>query len=113
LIVSFAALPKGPNNYHPYRRTQQALARRNEIIGLMAQNGYITADGLAEVIQGCRRDAVQVAAGDDGAEENLVEVEFEDLVLRIGRLDPQRDQRFLDPASRRQPWITSASPSTS
>ncbi|MET7243927.1 penicillin-binding protein 1A [Methylobacterium sp. EM32] len=37
-----AALPKGPNNYHPYRRTQQALARRNEIIGLMAQNGYIT-----------------------------------------------------------------------
>ena len=39
-----AALPKGPNNYHPYRRTQQALGRRNEIIGLMAQNGYITAE---------------------------------------------------------------------
>ncbi|WP_407525633.1 penicillin-binding protein 1A [Methylobacterium oryzisoli] len=37
-----AALPKGPNNYHPYRKTQAALARRNEIIGLMAQNGYIT-----------------------------------------------------------------------
>ena len=37
-----AALPKGPNNYHPYRQTQKALDRRNEIIGLMAQNGYIT-----------------------------------------------------------------------
>ncbi|MER2267675.1 penicillin-binding protein 1A [Methylobacterium oxalidis] len=37
-----AALPKGPNNYHPYRKTQAALDRRNEIIGLMAQNGYIT-----------------------------------------------------------------------
>ena len=37
-----AALPKGPNNYHPYKKTQAALARRNEIIGLMAQNGYIT-----------------------------------------------------------------------
>ncbi|MGY2051986.1 penicillin-binding protein 1A [Methylobacterium sp. JK268] len=37
-----AALPKGPNNYHPFRKTQAALARRNEIIGLMAQNGYIT-----------------------------------------------------------------------
>jgi penicillin-binding protein 1A len=37
-----AALPKGPNNYHPYRKTQEALSRRNEIIGLMAQNGYIT-----------------------------------------------------------------------
>ena len=39
-----AALPKGPNNYHPYRKTQAALSRRNEIIGLMAQNGYITAE---------------------------------------------------------------------
>jgi penicillin-binding protein 1A len=37
-----AALPKGPNNYHPFKRTQEALGRRNEILGLMAQNGYIT-----------------------------------------------------------------------
>ena len=37
-----AALPKGPNNYHPYRKTQAALDRRNEIIRLMAENGYIT-----------------------------------------------------------------------
>jgi penicillin-binding protein 1A len=36
-----AALPKGPNLYHPYRHPQDALRRRNEIIGLMAQNGYI------------------------------------------------------------------------
>ncbi len=33
-----AALPKGPNNYHPYRKTQAALDRRNEIIRLMAEN---------------------------------------------------------------------------
>ncbi|KAB1075090.1 penicillin-binding protein 1A [Methylobacterium planeticum] len=37
-----AALPKGPNNYHPYRKTQAALDRRNEIIRLMAENSYIT-----------------------------------------------------------------------
>ena len=37
-----AALPKGPNNYHPFRKTQEAIARRNEILGLMAQNGYIS-----------------------------------------------------------------------
>ncbi len=37
-----AALPKGPNNYHPYRKTQAALDRRNEIIRLMRENGYIT-----------------------------------------------------------------------
>ena len=37
-----AALPKAPNNYHPFRRTQQATDRRNWIIGEMANNGYIT-----------------------------------------------------------------------
>ncbi len=36
-----AALPKAPNNYHPYRHPAEALARRNEILGLMAQNGYL------------------------------------------------------------------------
>ncbi|WP_375461992.1 penicillin-binding protein 1A [uncultured Enterovirga sp.] len=37
-----AALPKGPNNYHPFRKTQEALSRRNEILGLMVANGYIS-----------------------------------------------------------------------
>jgi penicillin-binding protein 1A len=38
-----AALPKAPNNYHPFRQTKAALARRNWIIGQMHENGYITA----------------------------------------------------------------------
>ena len=37
-----AALPKGPNNYHPFRRTQEAIARRNQIIDLMVDNKYVT-----------------------------------------------------------------------
>jgi penicillin-binding protein 1A len=37
-----AALPKGPSNYHPIRQHDRAIGRRNDIIGLMAQNGYIT-----------------------------------------------------------------------
>jgi penicillin-binding protein 1A len=37
-----AALPKGPNNYHPYRRTKEAIERRNQIIDLMVENKYIT-----------------------------------------------------------------------
>jgi penicillin-binding protein 1A len=37
-----AALPKAPNNYHPFRREKQAIARRNWIIGQMAENGYIS-----------------------------------------------------------------------
>jgi len=41
-VAYLAALPKGPNNYHPFRREKQALIRRNWIIGQMQENGYIT-----------------------------------------------------------------------
>ncbi|MEO1038314.1 MAG: penicillin-binding protein 1A [Pseudomonadota bacterium] len=37
-----AALPKGPNNYHPTRRTASAIGRRNWILGRMEINGYIS-----------------------------------------------------------------------
>jgi penicillin-binding protein 1A len=41
-----AALPKGPNNYHPFRQKQAALERRNWVIDRMVENGYATrADG--------------------------------------------------------------------
>ncbi|MFZ4805645.1 MAG: penicillin-binding protein 1A [Hyphomicrobiaceae bacterium] len=43
-----AALPKAPNNYHPFRKTQAATARRNWILGEMAENGYITREAAAE-----------------------------------------------------------------
>ncbi len=39
-----AALPKAPNNYHPFRQRQAALDRRNWVIGRMVENGYITKD---------------------------------------------------------------------
>ena len=39
-----AALPKAPNNYHPYRKTQDAIFRRNQIIDLMAENKYVTVE---------------------------------------------------------------------
>ncbi|MGZ5852100.1 MAG: penicillin-binding protein 1A, partial [Hyphomicrobium sp.] len=42
-VAYLAALPKGPNNYHPFRQTKAAIARRNWIIVQMAENGYITA----------------------------------------------------------------------
>ena len=37
-----AALPKGPQNYHPVYHKQAAIARRNWVIEQMADNGYIT-----------------------------------------------------------------------
>jgi penicillin-binding protein 1A len=36
-----AALPKGPNNYHPFRRPQAAIERRNWVIDRMVENGYV------------------------------------------------------------------------
>jgi penicillin-binding protein 1A len=37
-----AALPKGPNNYHPFRRPEAAIERRNWVLDRMAENGYVT-----------------------------------------------------------------------
>jgi len=39
-----AALPKGPNNYNPFRRKDEAIARRNYVIDRMVEDGYIPAD---------------------------------------------------------------------
>ena len=38
-----AALPKGPNNYNPFRRRDEAIARRNYVIDRMVEDGFITA----------------------------------------------------------------------
>lgn len=37
-----AALPKAPNNYHPVRKHDAAVARRNWVIERMREDGYIT-----------------------------------------------------------------------
>ncbi len=42
-----AGLPKAPNNYHPTRRPEAALTRRNYVIGRMLADGYITEDQAA------------------------------------------------------------------
>ncbi len=40
-IAYLAALPKAPNNYHPTRKTEEAIARRNWVIGRMLEEGYV------------------------------------------------------------------------
>ncbi|MEM1364288.1 MAG: penicillin-binding protein 1A [Pseudomonadota bacterium] len=47
-IAYLAALPKGPSNYHPFRKTEAAIDRRNYVINRMAANGYITFDEAEE-----------------------------------------------------------------
>ncbi len=42
-VAYLAALPKAPNNYHPVRKHNAAIARRNWVIDRMQEDGYITA----------------------------------------------------------------------
>ncbi len=43
-----AALPKAPNNYHPFRKTEKAIERRNWVIDRMVVNGYAGAEEAAK-----------------------------------------------------------------
>jgi penicillin-binding protein 1A len=47
-MAYLATLPKGPNNYHPFRKPQRAIKRRNWILGRMRANGYITEKQMEE-----------------------------------------------------------------
>ena len=47
-----AALPKGPNNYHPFRQRERAIERRNYVIDRMLEDHYITAQDAREVEEG-------------------------------------------------------------
>ena len=40
-IAYLAALPKAPNNYHPVKKYDAAIARRNWVIGRMYEDGHI------------------------------------------------------------------------
>ncbi|HMN88025.1 MAG TPA: transglycosylase domain-containing protein, partial [Bauldia sp.] len=73
-MAYLAALPKAPNNYHPFRRTKEATARRNSIIALMAENGYITeaqatAAAAKPLTVNIRPFGTQIHAADYFAEE--------------------------------------------
>ena len=69
-----AALPKAPNNYHPFRHPKRAIGRRNWIIGQMYLNGYITKEQAVEakakpLTVNLRRPGTHVFAADYFAEE--------------------------------------------
>jgi penicillin-binding protein 1A len=42
-VAYLAALPKAPNNYHPFRQRDRAVERRNYVIDRMAEDRYINA----------------------------------------------------------------------
>ncbi len=106
-----AALPKGPNNYHPLRNHDAAVTRRNWVIGRMVKESLITeaeaTAALAEPLQVVERDPTEIAEADYFAEEvrrELVRLYGEEKLYQGGlsvrtTLDP-RLQTFADMALR-------------
>ena len=47
-LAYLAALPKGPNNYHPFRQKERAIERRNWVLLQMFENGYITEEEMKQ-----------------------------------------------------------------
>lgn len=61
-----AALPKGPNNYDPEKRYDEAIIRRNWVLSRMLEDGYITEEqaqtAMAEPITLATRSEKEIAA---------------------------------------------------
>ena len=68
-----AALPKAPNNYHPIRKTDAGIARRNWVISRMEDDGHISEEeaelAMAEPLEVRERGVTEIARADYFAEE--------------------------------------------
>jgi penicillin-binding protein 1A len=62
-VAYLAALPKAPNNYHPFRQRERALERRNYVIERMAEDGYISAQDAAKA----KKEPLKVTTRPTGA----------------------------------------------
>jgi penicillin-binding protein 1A len=58
-----AALPKAPNNYHPFRQRDRAIERRNYVVDRMLEDHFITAQEAAEA----RKDPLRITPRPTGA----------------------------------------------
>jgi penicillin-binding protein 1A len=101
-MAYLAALPKGPNNYHPFRNKDRAIERRNWVLGQMRANGYISQDEMNEalakpLVVTTRPMGAQLFAAESFSEEvrrEIIQIYGEDRLLKGGlsvrtTLDPK------------------------
>ncbi len=87
-----AALPKAPNNYHPVRKHNAAIGRRNWVIDRMQEDGYITASqadlAKASPLAMTLKDEADVVSAPFFAEEvrRQIKVQYGDESLYKGGL---------------------------
>ena len=84
-MAYLAALPKGPNNYHPFRHTQKALDRRNWVLEQMYENKNINAIELKEALAKPLNVSPRPFGAQLFAAEGFAEEVRRDLVLMYGK----------------------------
>lgn len=78
-----AALPKAPNNYHPVRRHQAAIDRRNWVIEQMRRNGFV-GPAEASAAQGEPLVTRSTSASDVASADYFAEEVRRDLLRQFG-----------------------------
>jgi penicillin-binding protein 1A len=81
-MAYIAGLPKGPNNYHPFRHPEAAIERRNYVLDRMAEDGYIT----AEVRDAAKADSLNVVPRQSGSQQYSAEYFTEEVRRSLNTL---------------------------
>src|SRR5262249_30248347 len=89
-VAYLAALPKAPNNYHPFRQRERALERRNYVLERMAEDGYITAQEAAKA----KKEPLKVTTRPTGARIFAAEYFAEEVRRYI--VDKYTEKKLLD-----------------
>lgn len=76
------ALAKGPNNYHPFRRPEAAITRRNWVIDRMEDNGYIN----AEEADAAKKDNLNVVPRSSGSKLYSAEYFTEEVRRKLAKI---------------------------
>ncbi len=81
-VAYLAALPKGPNNYHPFRHPKAAIERRNWVIDRMIENGYVSdEDGAA-----AKKEPLNVVPRRSGSQVYAAEYFTEEVRRELAKL---------------------------
>ena len=81
-MAYIAGLPKGPNNYHPFRYPQAAIERRNYVLDRMAEDGYIT----VEERDAARAESLSVSPRQSGSQLYSAEYFTEEVRRQLNTL---------------------------
>lgn len=81
-VAYLAALPKAPNNYHPFRHPEAAIERRNWVLDRMEENGYVT----AEQANAARAEPLRVVPRSAGSQLYAAEYFTEEVRRQLAQL---------------------------